>query len=443
MNQTEELSGELIEVCEERETPVEYLCGRAGTGKTYEILRRSAQTKNYAILCASTGIAAINLGAITINSLLRYFDTASLRDSYLAGHLTRIVHRLAKQYQFLALDEGSMVESDQLDYIHRAITEANQYKDVTNPLGIIFIGDFAQLPPVTGKWAFRADCWKKFRANTTRLTKVWRQQDGPFLDALNYAREGNGSACAALLTQAGIRWNSSREVNFEGTTILCKNDGVARHNHEVLKDVPGEIFKVTSERWGRQQSEWGQNAKGEWGIPPSVDFKIGAYVMILSNTPDFSMVNGDCGWIREYDPVDKLFRVELVRNHQLVEVARIVRNSEHSDPPPDWKGEEFSPEEEESTWLPRPHYRAATKKYVSGQVRMFPLRLAYASTCHKSQGLSLDRVQIDLRDNFWSSPAMAYTALSRCRTLEGLRLITDEKSFVRRVNMDPRVRAYL
>ena len=434
---------EVQQLTEERATPCEFLTGRAGTGKTYEVLRRTQADDEYGLVCASTGIAAVNLGAVTINSILKYFDTRSMRDSYLAGHLARILHGIAKKKRRIIIDEGSMVEADQLYYLHAAVGEANRYADVKEPLGITFVGDFAQLPPVSGQWAFTASCWEQFAANTTKLTKVWRQEEGgAFLEALNLAREGNGRACAEVLTAAGVQWNTSRVVEFDGTTILPKNDMVSRHNVEVLRGLKGEPFKVASRRWGQQRSEWGENKRThEWGIPPQQEFKLGAYVMVLSNARDFSVVNGDCGYVRQYE--NELFQIELVRTKKIVELGRIVRAVEHDDRPEGWLEHADNELTGEGEYIPEPHYNVKAKKYVTGQICYHPLRLAYSSTCHKSQGLSLDKVQVDLRDRFWKSPAMCYVAMSRCRTLDGLRLVINKDSFVGQVNSDPRVKAWI
>lgn len=433
----------LIEMVEDRPVPCVFRTGRAGTGKSTWVMEHTRENDEFAVLTATTGLAAVNLGATTINSILGYFDTLSMRDAYLTGRLTSILHKWAKRKRWFLVEEVSMMEADQLDYLYRAMQEANRFKDVREPMGIYLVGDFAQLPPVKGKWAFDAACWGEFQAGTVRMDKVWRQADGPFLDALNHAREGRGGACAEVLTSAGMQWHSSRIVEFDGTTILSKNDQVSRHNAEVLKGVPGEAFKVTSERWGMQRSEWGENRRThEWGIPREMDMKLGAYVMILANTKGFEMVNGDCGYVRAYDATLGVFDIELVRTGKMVKLPRLVRDVSQMDEPPGWNGQELAEEDDAAGWLPRPHHYHEGK-YVLGQIRYFPMRLAYASTCHKSQGLSLDRVQVDLRDKFWQSPAMSYVALSRCRTLDGLRVVINKDSFVRQVNADVRVKAWL
>ena len=434
------------EVTADRQVPVTFSTGRAGTGKTYALLRESEAPDSSIQLCATTGIAAVNLGTTTLNATLGYFDTNSLRDSYLNGQLTRRIHELALHRRWLAIDEGSMLEADQLDLVYRGVEEANRYRDVVEPLGIRLVGDFAQLPPVQGRWAFEADCWRHFAAATTRLEKVWRQDGGAFLDALNAAREGNGGLAAEILTDAGAVWHTSRDEAFDGTTILPKNALVNRHNALVLSRHPGKVIEVRSRRWGKQRSEWGENARThEWGIPPIAEFKVGAYVMILANAPDFSWVNGDCGKIVEIGAA--YVEVELVRNGQVERIEKIVRHVEKHEKPDDVDVSAVSRGE----YLSRPHTRrrvspsgrSSVAGYVLGQVEFFPLRLAWSSTVHKSQGLSLDRCQVDFRDNFFAHPAMLYVALSRCRTLAGLRLVGQREIFVRACQMDARVKEWI
>lgn len=431
------------EVREDVPVPVVFETGRAGTGKTYRLVQEAGAKDSSIHLCATTGIAAVNLGSVTLNSTLRYFDTASLRENFLTGQLTRVLKDLALHRRWLAIDEGSMLEADQLDLVYRGVEEANRYREVQGrPLGIRLVGDFAQLPPVQGRWAFEADCWPRFAERTTRLEKVWRQDGGAFLDALNAAREGRGGDAADILENAGATWCAAREEEFDGTTILPKNQLVSRHNALALARHPGKVIEVGSRRWGKQRSEWGENQRThEWGIPPRAEFKLGAYVMILSNdTEAFAWANGDCGHIVDYGgtaPFDH-FDVELVRTRKVERIERIRRRVDVKARPDDWDDEE----NRGRGWGKR--YKDSERRaYVLGEVEFFPLRLAYSSTVHKSQGLSLDRVQCDMRDRFFGAPAMGYVALSRCRTLEGLRLVCPKDVFVSRINMDPRVRGYV
>lgn len=431
-----------------REVPCACLTGCAGTGKTYTLLQRTSHEPTYGILSSSTGISAVNLGAITINSLLGYFDTLSMQDAYMSGRLTRVLHSLAKQYRWLILDEMSMFSGDQLDLLYKVVQEANRYTDVKEPMGILLSGDFMQLPPIRERWAFEAECWPMFEANMETLTKVYRQGDGKFLDALNAVRRGHGELGAGILSSLGAEWHTALDTRWDGTTILPKNDQVSRYNGLCLDRLYGDKIKLQSRRWGKQQPEWGQNLRTkEWGIPPTLELKVGAYVMLLANEregEDFYFVNGDCGHVMAVDfpepkRGDPFVCVKLARSGREVYVHRITRMVEQEHQPEGFSGPTIPPSEDVRKYISQQHYRAKTKRYVTGQIEYFPIRLAWASTVHKTQSLTLDSIQVDFRNHFFSSPAMLYVALSRCRTFQGLRLVGQPEVFISRCKVDPRV----
>jgi len=257
--------------------PCKFTSGCAGTGKTYNAVKAVQADPSSGILSSTTGISAVNLGAITINSLLKYSDVRVMRDHFLTGALSRVLHPLAKAHRWLTIDEISMFGGDALDILYRAVEEANRYVDVPTPMGIHIIGDLAQLPPVKAPWVFTAACWERFRENTETLTKVWRQGDGKFLDALNLTRRGEGQAAAEMLQSAGARFETMRDPDFDGTTILPVNKEVDGYNVQRLDKLPGKSFKVESRRWGKQRGEWEMKIKqGQrvWGIPPEVELKV-------------------------------------------------------------------------------------------------------------------------------------------------------------------------
>lgn len=435
----------------ESAVPCELLVGRAGTGKTFEILRRVREDESYGLLTATTGISAVNLGTVTLNSTLRYFDTAAMRDLYLSGGLARTLHQIAREYRRIIVEEVSMLDAGQLDLLYRGVAEANRYSDVREPLGILLVGDFGQLPPVKGRWAFESEVWPEFAAHETRLAHVWRQDSGPFLDALDAARRGDGRLAADILASAGAHWHTQLDPDFEGTTILPDNKMVNRYNALGLARIPGPALHVASRRWGQQRAEWGKSRRThEWGIPPQFAYKLGAYVTIKSNASDFSVVNGDCGHIVEYTPptheyaADDYFTVRVLRTGRDERVGRIVRSVEVADAPVEWNSVDRVPRSEDAGgWVDYVHYRGRTRRYVTGQIEYFPLALAYASTVHRSQSLTLDRVQCDYRGWFFGQPAMLYTALSRARTLQGLRLVGSADRFRAQCQADVRVRRWL
>lgn len=419
---------DLLEVVNrtEVEVPCKFLCGSAGTGKTFTVLGRANADPKWGLVCATTGIAATNLGTTTLNAVLKYFDTNSLQDAYLSGRLTRTLHQLVKLYEWLVIDEVSMMDAKQLDLIHQGLIEANGFEDVKRSMGIFLCGDFAQLPPVKAKWAFEAECWPKFAVGTERLTKIWRQAGGEFIAALNAARAGDGGTTADIMTSAGVKWHSALDTNFDGTCIVPRNDEVDRYNWISLSRVQGKKIQVTSERWGRQSGDWKN-------IPERLDVKVGAYVMLLANKMNgpssFEYCNGDTGHVMDLTPQG--FVIKLVRNGKEIEVDRVTRSVTQKDAP------------DEMLIKAEPKVRKDGKLWIMGEIKYHPIRLAYATTIHKSQGLSLDRIQYDFRGGFAGGPAMAYVALSRCRTMEGLRLVGTPDMFVKRCAVDPRVRAYL
>lgn len=430
--------------------PCEFVCGIAGSGKTFGMVKAVAEDPSYGILSATTGIASVNLGAITVNSLLRYSDTRCLRDHFLTGVLSRVLHSLAKQYRRLIVDEVSMADAEQLDIWYRGVEDANRYVDVATPMGITLVGDFAQLAPIKAKWAFEASCWHRFAENTTRLTKVWRQGDARFLGALNLVRRGEGAAAAEVLTSLGARFETALDTEFDGTTILPRNDQVGRYNALALDRVPGQKFKVTSRRWGQQRAEWGQSVRTkEWGIPPEVELKAGCYVMLLANHPEFEWVNGDCGWVISHNlrsiVSEESISIKLVRTGKVIELSPLTRGIEHFERPAGWPAtaDRISASQDDVGWHPRPHYRSRVKRWVTGQISYFPLRLAYSTSCHKSQSLTLDKCQIDIRNSFFGQPAMCYVAMSRVRSLAGLRIVGQPEVLAQRCNIDPRIREWL
>ena len=426
------------EVSVDQPVPCGRLIGAAGTGKTYQLLARTGADPTYGLLTATTGISAVNLGAVTMHSTLRYSTTEVLRDSYLTGQLTRILHGVAKRARRLIVEEYSMADADQLDLWYRGVQEVNRYGDC-EPLGILLVGDLAQLPPVKARWCFEATCWRHFAENTERLEKVYRQGGGPFLDALNRLREGDGAGAVDILCAAGVSWETVVDTEFDGTTILPKNQSVNRYNALGLDRLRTPAFRVATRRWGKQQREWDWHPRTrEWGIPPQQEFKDGAQVVILANRPDFSVVNGDGGHVVSHDKTS--VTVHVTRTGADETINKIVRACGQSDEPHDW---DTDLETSDNEWCPEPHYCSRTRQYVLGQIEYLPVKLAYASTVHKSQSLTLDKVQCDFRDQFFGQPAMLYVAMSRCRTLEGLRLVGTPERFVKQCNADPRTLPWL
>lgn len=435
-------------------TPCSRLTGRAGTGKTFTLLQRIAEDPTWGILSASTGIAAVNLGATTIHSLLGFYDEKSLLDAHLQGSVQRKLRQIMRQgIGQVIIDEDSMIPAETLDLLVRCFDEVNSAPplEASHPLGLMLTGDFAQLPPVKAKWAWQAECWSRFEQNTTTLTKVWRQADEKFLDALGMAREGKGAECAEALAAIGVRFHPELDTSFDGTTIIPKNDKVDRFNDYVLSRQTGQKFSLRARAWGKMTKRNPMTGAEEFtrefkNVPQLMGLRIGAYVMILANCREpesgrLVYANGDCGHVASVDGTG--VTVRLVRNGEEVLIGPVVRGQGHAEKPDGWVGEKLTTT---GVYLPERHVEQASKskkRYVEGQIEYYPLRLAWASTVHRSQGLSLDRVQIDFRDTFFSNPGSGYVALSRCRTAAGLRIVGSRETVAGRIRCDPRVGKWL
>lgn len=342
-----------------------FLTGLAGTGKTTLINELARLHPNLMEVCATTGIAAVNLGTKTLNSTLKYFDTRSLENAHREGLLHMNLRKIRARKQKLLIDEGSMLGAEQFDLIMNAVDEINM-DGTGRKLGVWITGDFAQLPPIKMAYVFKSEYWKRFEENTIRLTKIWRQDNLNFIEGINLIRAGKGIAGIALLQKSGVHFTSAIDNNFEGTTLIPKNDGVDAYNMKRLAQIDGQTINVTIKKYGKQLIEWERN------IPYILNLKIGAYVMILANDiPEFKFVNGDCGTIESFDLETETFKVKLKRNGRIVNIGRFERKN-------------LSDNEPNQIYGNFQHYSDfKTGDWVIGKIYYHPLRLAYASTVHK------------------------------------------------------------
>lgn len=409
--------------------------GPAGTGKTF-LVRTWTENNAEAALCATTGIAAINLGGTTLNALLGYFDTASLRDAYITGKLHAKLRRNRDAgLKWYVCDEMSMLSGDQLTYLTRAILDVNRPTPMEiavgkphDPVRLTLVGDFAQLPPINEPFAFESEYWPHYAAAQTTLSVIRRQADRDFIEALQAVRRGDAQRA---LQYFGGRFHSAPFMKFDGTTLKAKNEDVDRFNFVRLEQLQGKPVVFFKRTEGQPRGEWKQ-------IPEHLHLKIGALVMILANkrrppSMTFDYVNGDLGTLVDVQGDTAYVQLSRAEDGDAVEVTPVAR--EHLRPCDAARRHELRDTGQVD--------KIKGRYEVAGTVSYTPLRAAYATTVHKSQGLSLDQVQIDIRNHFFSHPHMLYVALSRARTPQGLRLVGTPELFKRRCSLDSKVLPYV
>jgi GTPase SAR1 family protein len=402
-----------------------FLTGKAGTGKTTFLNEFVAKTKKKHIVVAPTGIAAINAGGVTIHSMfglpLRTFlPTLERIDSNLGNNIVDLVQhfryrkdkkKLLREIEIIIIDEVSMLRADVLDMMDLALRTVRRNPMKFGGVQMLFIGDLQQLPPVVrdehilkkfynSPFFFDALALKDYPLITVELTKVYRQKDEKFLQILNAIREGN--PYEVDFDELNKRYDPNFEPKGEAFVYLTSHNRMADDiNQKKLKELPGNTVRF-------QAKIIGEFKENQYPNDEILELKPGAQIMFIRNdaTNEKKYFNG------------KLAEILRLNNEE------ICVKIEGSD-------EEFILKKE--IWEQKRYTLGNERKIeeeVIGSFEHYPIRLAWAVTIHKSQGLTFDRLIIDAGSSFASG--QVYVALSRCRTLEGIVLkskITPEVIF--------------
>lgn len=374
-----------------------FLTGPAGSGKTYvlnKFIRDLKRCKKQVAITASTGIAATHLNGTTIHSWsgLGIRDELTARDrAWLAGNA-----RLNKRYNstdVLIIDEVSMLHGKRLDMVNEVCKLLRKSSESFGGMQVIFTGDLFQLPPVnrsagTGSnddFAHKSAAWTELNPTVCYLSEQHRQSSGALLDILQAMRRAEITEDHIdLLTQ---RINVELDDNTAITRLFAHNVDVDSINNRQLAKLPGKEHFFTMEVQGRQA--YVEQLQKSVLAPANLELKIGAEVMFVANNFACKYANGTRGQVIDFDE-DGLPKVRLQSS------GRIVKVEPHS-----WSREEDGK--------------------ARASVTQLPLRLAWAITIHKSQGMSLDSALIDLSRTF--TYGMGYVAMSRVRSLEGLYIV--------------------
>lgn len=381
------------------------ILGGAGVGKSVTIMERIANEPKYGLLTSTTGISAINLQGVTINSVLGFFDTDSLLkmianpNSKKCKDIFSKLITIRKNYRNLIIDETSFNSSLKIEILCRLINTTNLEDIPYPPLGMLLTGDPLQLPGITnGKDLdkdpfFMAPSFKDF--DITYLTEVKRQDDKDFIEALSLVRKGKAAEAVQWFAD-NVDFSPRLDTNYEGMTIIPTNNEVNMYNRKYLQDLPGkQPMKYMAVRTKVQRGEWNKY------IPDSLLLKRNTEVIILTNNFEEGYANGDRALVLE-TLVDCVL-VEIGRTGKKILIKPITRDN-----------------------IP-----VGETKSV-GSIKYMPLKVGKYSTIHMCQGLTVDSLQVRVTDGFLSKLSGGlYVALSRVRTKEGLRIVGTKEAFVR------------
>ena len=395
-----------------------FLTGKAGTGKTTFLKTVVERSRKRPIVVAPTGVAAINAGGVTIHSFFQlpfspYVPGAKVESKYDFGREKR---KIIASIDLLIIDEISMVRADLLDAIDAVL---RRYRDRYQPFGgvqLLMMGDLAQLTPVVTPedeqmlkpyyqtpYFFGSKALQQVDYVTIQLEHVYRQQDMSFVEILNQVRSGHPSQAALDKLNTRVVPNSHLSpVNSQLSPVnsqlsnairLTTHNNLANfYNESELQKLPGRQFLFRAEVKGTFP---------DYAYPTAetLVLKQGAQVMFIKNDPsaDHRFYNGRIGRITAIS--DKSVAVLCEGDVEAIGVE-----------PMEWENTHYALNEQ----------TREIEAQVQGTFRQLPLRLAWAITIHKSQGLTFDRAIIDANQSF--APGQVYVALSRCRTLEGLQL---------------------
>lgn len=417
-----------------------FITGKAGTGKTSFLCKLKEDNPKNMVVLAPTGVAAINAGGVTVHSFFKFdFSFYIPGVTHYKKDLKKENRDLIKSLELIVIDEVSMLRADLLDKIDDAL---RHYRRDNRPFGgvqMVLMGDVLQLPPIDSKeleplkghyeglYFFNSKVYQQADFVSIEFTKVYRQQDKVFLKLLNHVREKKVTLNEINLLNSRVFENFEPGDNEKYIRIFTHNGQVDELNQEELNKLDGEIKCFTASIEGEYPTSAYPNVK-------ELELKVGAQVMFIKNNIGSGYYNGLLGTVEEI--AENSIKVKKSDDGKVIDVVPI-----------EWQNINYSTVDT-AVELDDGQTIIGTQivDNVIGKFKQYPIRLAWAITVHKSQGLTFDKVILDVHRSFM--PGQVYVALSRCRSLEGLVLLypinkwaikTDPiaMEFIKKIEMNP------
>ena len=392
-----------------------FLTGKAGTGKSTFLRHIAETTKKKHVILAPTGIAAINAGGQTLHSFFKLpfhpllpndsnYSIRNIRKTLkYSGELTKLLREL----ELIIIDEISMVRADIIDFIDKVLRI--YCRNMREPFGgkqLLLVGDIFQLEPVikedewrlmqpfyASAYFFAAKVWQEMQLVSIELRKVYRQSDSQFIGLLDRIRQNHATDADLQSINSRVNQCSKQKENGFEITLATRRDTVDYINDLHLSELEGDstIFK------GHIKGDFPETSLP---APMELEIKPGAQVIFIKNDKEKRWVNGTLGVVIYIDEGEGIITVVDEDGHEY-DVEREV-----------WENMRYTFNEKEQK----------IEEEMLGSFIQFPLRLAWAITVHKSQGLTFRHVKIDFSGGGAFAGGQTYVALSRCTSLEGITL---------------------
>lgn len=397
-----------------------FLTGKAGTGKSTFLKYIREHTSKEHVVLAPTGIAAINVGGSTLHSFFKLpfhpltpdnpnYSTIPKLRSFLKYNKEHT--KMIKSLELVIVDEISMVRADIIDFVDRILRVYSG--NMRQPFGgkqMLFVGDVFQLEPVVTRdereilnrfyespYFFSAHVFREMQLVSVELTKVYRQTDKAFIGILDHIRNNQAGPSDLQLLKMRVEPDMNTDKSGDLTesltiTLATRRDVVDQINLRNLNAIESELFRFQ----GQVTGDFPENT-----LPTALnlELKVGAQVIFVKNDKEKKWVNGTLGVIDGIDEEGKCLYV-TTEDGESFDVFKEV-----------WENVRYRYNEQEKK----------IDEELLGTFVQFPLKLAWAITIHKSQGLTFNRVNIDLTGGAFVG-GQTYVALSRCRSLEGIHL---------------------